>query len=229
MNIQQAVSRKRHRLNAYWRIIMDSYLTVKQSASGEMIERKSRFIGTIKPVTTEEEAREFINSLKTKFYDANHNCFAFTLHKSGIMRYSDDGEPGGTAGIPMLEVLKKEKLWNTAVVATRYFGGIHLGAGGLVRAYTATAKLAIDSAVIVEMCLCTTFMLEIPYSLYERALIFTEENNGHVTDTDFTDNVTLTVKIKTNLLEAFTDALREFSNGKAEPVIIGEDFSAIGE
>ena len=124
---------------------MTEYKTIKEASSDEFIVKKSRFIGYVKPVKTQEEALEFINEIKTKHWDATHNVHAYCLREGGIRRFSDDGEPQGTAGIPSLDVLLKEEVVDCCVVVTRYFGGIMLGAGGLVRAYSHGAKIALDA------------------------------------------------------------------------------------
>ena len=126
---------------------MKDYITLNQRAQDEFVERKSRFIGTATPVSTQEEAIAFIDEMRSKYWDATHNVYAYIL-RDGTKRYSDDGEPQGTAGVPVLDVLQKEGLTDLCVVVTRYFGGILLGAGGLVRAYSHGAKIAVDAAGI---------------------------------------------------------------------------------
>ena len=130
-----------------------------------MIEKKSRFIATVQPVTAEEQALALIAAMRSKYYDASHNVYAYVIGSNNIMRYSDDGEPSGTAGIPVLEVLKKEELIDVAVVVTRYFGGTMLGAGGLIRAYGSSAKLGIDTGGIVVRTLCDVVHMKADYSL----------------------------------------------------------------
>ena len=129
---------------------MENYKTVKNDANAEFIEKKSRFIGYCRPVKSQDEAVNFINEIRSIHRQATHNVYAYILREDNIMRYSDDGEPAGTAGVPVLEVLKKENLTDIAVVVTRYFGGVLLGAGGLVRAYGKSAKLGVDAAVRIE-------------------------------------------------------------------------------
>ena len=143
------------------------YRTILNEASDEFIERKSRFIGYIKPVTTQEDAVSFINEIKSKHWDATHNVYAYILRDGQIRRYSDDGEPQGTAGIPVLDVLQKEGLTDCVVVVTRYFGGILLGGGGLVRAYSHAAKLAVDAAGVIKMSMCVRAECECDYGYYE--------------------------------------------------------------
>ena len=141
------------------------YKTIAHDAHAELVEKKSRFIAAVRPVTTEEQALEFIAAMRSKYYDASHNVYAYIIGVNNIMRYSDDGEPSGTAGIPALEVLKKEELIDVAVVVTRYFGGTMLGAGGLIRAYGSSAKLGIDAGGIVVRTLCDVVHIKADYSL----------------------------------------------------------------
>lgn len=155
-----------------------SFKTLHEIGREEIIINKSKFIGYAKPVNDEEEAIEFINEIKKKHSDATHNVYAYVIGKNdNIQRYSDDGEPSGTAGIPILDTIKKEELKNTVVVVTRYFGGIKLGAGGLVRAYIKSAKAGLESAKIVEKKLFQIVMIDIDYNL-----------NGKVENTLLTEN-----------------------------------------
>ena len=145
------------------------YRTIYTYGEEETIINKSRFIGYAMPIETEEEALEFIEKIKTKHRDATHNVYAYVLGKdSNAQRFSDDGEPSGTAGIPVLEVIKKENLRNVVVVVTRYFGGIKLGTGGLIRAYTRGAKIGLDAGTIVDMVLHSRIKIRIDYTLYGR-------------------------------------------------------------
>ena len=145
---------------------MNNYKSVHKEGRDEIIINKSRFIGTACPVESEEEALEFIDRIKKEFKDATHNVYAYVIgENSNIQRFSDDGEPSGTAGIPVLNVIKQENLRNVAVVVTRYFGGVLLGAGGLVRAYTKGAKIALDSGIIVDKNLFYDVSFKIDYTL----------------------------------------------------------------
>ena len=170
---------------------MESYRTVAARASDEFVERRSRFIGHARPVQTEEEAVAFIQELKSKHWDANHNVYAYILRAGNISRYSDDGEPQGTAGVPVLEVIRKSGVCDVAVVVTRYFGGILLGAGGLVRAYSHGAKLALDAAGIITMRLCAVCRCRCDYNQYGRVSAVVAGEGGKIQDTEFTDSVTL--------------------------------------
>lgn len=146
-------------------IISNNYKTIRGSATAEIVEKRSRFIASVKPVSTEEEAIEYLNALKQKYWDARHNVYAYVIRENNIMRYSDDGEPSGTAGVPVLEILKKEELCDVIVVVTRYFGGILLGTGGLVHAYSKAAKEGIEAAGTEEMILCREFRIKCDYNL----------------------------------------------------------------
>ena len=168
---------------------MDQYRTVKNEAEDEFVERRARFIGRVKPVKTEEDAVSFIRACKSKYWDASHTVYAYSLREGSVRRYSDDGEPQGTAGVPVLEVLQKSGVTDLVVVVTRYFGGVLLGAGGLVRAYSHGAKIALDAGRIITMALCQTAELVCDYNQYGRLLSLIPEAGGVVTDTQFTDVV----------------------------------------
>lgn len=203
---------------------MQAYTTIKAAASAEFIEKRSRFIGSIKPVSAGEEAADFIAGLKSKHYDATHNCSAYYL-RSGIQRYSDDGEPQGTAGIPILEVLRREIVVDAVIVVTRYFGGILLGAGGLVRAYSHAAKLAIDAAERLVMQPCTVFSLTVPYPLYDRVNSMIAQHGITVLESDFGASVTLRLRAPSAEIKKVTAGLTEFSGGQVIPAILGEVFA----
>lgn len=205
----------------------EAYDTVRGPAQCEFVEKRSRFIGYITPVGTAGEAADFLASIRARHHDARHNCHAFTLYDGGILRYSDDGEPQGTAGMPILEVIRREGLWNVAVVVTRYFGGILLGAGGLTRAYAHAAKLAVDAAERVSMCPCTRILLEAPYPQYERVLQLLQKHGAVVMDSVFTQSVTLDARLKTQALAGFEADLTEFSGGSIEVLERAEEFAAI--
>ena len=200
------------------------YRTIGRQASDEFIERKSRFIGYIKPVTTQEEAVAFINEIKSKHWDATHNVYAYILREGQVRRYSDDGEPQGTAGIPVLDVLLKENLTDCVVVATRYFGGTLLGAGGLVRAYSHTAKIAVDAGGIVTMKLCKILKVTCDYNFYGRLNSLIPESGGVIDDTEFADNVTVTFEMPVDIVPSFDAKLIDMSFGKFKSEEIGENF-----
>ncbi len=200
------------------------YRTVLNEANDEFIERKSRFIGYIKPVTTQEDAVAFINEIKSKHWDATHNVYAYVLREGQVRRYSDDGEPQGTAGIPVLDVLLKENVTDCVVVATRYFGGTLLGAGGLVRAYSHTAKLAVDAGKVITMKLCKVLKVTCDYNFYGRLNSLIPETGGVIDDSEFADNVTVTFKLPVDDVDAFEAKLVDMSFGKFHSEEIGEEY-----
>ena len=206
---------------------MTEYKTIKSASSDEFIVKKSRFIGYVKPVKTQEEALEFINEIKSKHWDATHNVYAYTLKEGGIRRFSDDGEPQGTAGIPSLDVLLKEEVVDCCVVVTRYFGGIMLGAGGLVRAYSHGAKIALDAGGIITMSLCKIVRVKSDYNFYGRLVPLICEEGGIVEDTQFTDNVEVTFRIPEDKVPFFESRLVDVSCGKFHSEVIDEKFCEI--
>ncbi len=193
---------------------MEEYKTVEFEADDFFIEKKSKFIGYVKPVKTQDEAVEFINSIKSKHWDATHNVYAYVLRQDNIQRYSDDGEPGGTAGVPMLDFLLKEGLTDLCVVGTRYFGGTLLGAGGLVRAYSHTSKIAVEAGHIITMAQCSVMSVSVEYSFYERMNILLSDFGANALDTQFADNVMIQFSIRENRVEQLQNKLTDISNGK---------------
>ncbi len=206
---------------------MDEYKTIEKRASDEFVVKRSRFIGHICPVTTQEQAIEFINEIKSKYWDATHNVYAYVLRDGQTRRYSDDGEPQGTAGIPTLEVLLKEGLTDCAVVVTRYFGGIMLGAGGLVRAYSQGSKTAVDAGGIITMALCSVLSVNCDYNFYGRLTSLIPECGGTVLDTEFSDGVKVKCRIPVSLRKEFDDRLIDLSFGKFKSESIDEAFAPI--
>lgn len=205
----------------------DSYFTVEAPARDEFVEKRSRFMGEIRPVTVEAEAAAFIAELKSKYWDASHNCSAYILRTGGIQRYSDDGEPQGTAGMPILEVVRREGLVDCAVVVTRYFGGTLLGAGGLVRAYTHAAKLAVDAAARAEICRCAEFSLAVAYPLYDRVNLTLQEAGAQVLASDFAEGVTVRALLRAKELENLSGRLTELSGGLVAPFDVEERFAPL--
>ena len=193
---------------------MNSYKTVRKAASDEYIVKKSRFIGHIAPVTTAEQALEFIAAVSKKHWDATHNVYAYILREGGIKRYSDDGEPQGTAGIPTLDVLEKSGVTDCAVVVTRYFGGIMLGAGGLVRAYSHSASIAVAAGGIVTRAMCARLKVTCDYYFYGKLSSLVPESGGVIEDTVFEDNVTLIFRLPLELVDGFNAKLIDVSNGR---------------
>ncbi|MEI6579138.1 MAG: YigZ family protein [Eubacteriales bacterium] len=201
------------------------YKTIAQEAQAEYIVKHSRFIGHIKPVTSAEQAIEFIAQVKTKHWDASHNVSAYVLRAGNIQRYSDDGEPQGTAGVPTLDVLLKEGLTDCAVVVTRYFGGVLLGAGGLVRAYSHSAKMAVDAGRIVTMSLCAVLTVNCDYNFFGKLSSMVPELGGFIEDTRFADDVTVTLRMPVTLLPIFDAKLIDCSLGRFKSEKIGEIFA----
>ena len=203
---------------------MTEYKTVKAPASAELIEKRSRFIGYCRPVTSQDEAIAFINEIKTKHWDATHNVYAYVVKDEGVSRYSDDNEPQGTAGIPTLDAIRKRGITDCAVVVTRYFGGTLLGAGGLVRAYSAAAKAAIDAAGERDMTLCCVCELCCSYTLYGKLPAMIARCGGSVDSSDFADEVRLTFHLPVDELPAFNKALSEESSGRLQAVEKEKEF-----
>lgn len=208
---------------------MKEYRTVEIENCDEFTEKKSRFIGYVKPVKTVEEATEFINKIKSKHWDATHNVSAYVLRENNIQRSSDDGEPSGTAGVPVLDVLLKEKLVDVCVVVTRYFGGVLLGSGGLIRAYSHGAKIAVESGNIITMAKCKILSLCVDYSFYDRLIIMLNDIGANIENTDFAENITVTFSLKEDYVSPLQDKLNEMSNGKYLIKETGEKFSKINE
>lgn len=205
---------------------MQSYLTIENIAFGEYEEKRSKFIATVKPVESEEEALSFIKEIKTKYWDARHNVFAYRL-SSGDARFSDDGEPHSTAGKPVLDIIGGRNLVNVCIVVTRYFGGILLGTGGLVRAYSESAKNAIDNARVIEMGLLGLFSIKCDYQQYNILLPFIENFGGNVTDTDFGADITVKFSLQDNKKEAFNISLTDRFFGRLTLCEEGKIFAKI--
>ena len=204
---------------------MEEYLVPTNFGEDEFYEKKSRFIGRVWPVETEDEALAKIQEMKKQHYDATHNCWAYII-KDGAVRFSDDGEPGGTAGMPMLQVLQREGLHNIVCVVTRYFGGILLGAGGLVRAYTKCAKIAVDAAGKSMKRVWTALYIPIPYSYYERVKLEIEAFGGILRDTQFGADIELEVLMPEAQAQPFLDRLTDLSAGTLEGMETGREYRA---
>lgn len=206
---------------------MTSYMMPAGCGSGEYTEKRSRFIGQLWPVESEAEALERIAAVKKEHYDARHNCFAYIVRETGTVRYGDDGEPQGTAGQPILAVLNGAELTNVCCTVTRYFGGVLLGTGGLVRAYTAAAKAALEDAGIQRMALWHSELIRCPYPMFERIRRLLETQEAVVEDTDYGADITLHVLILAERADAFADALRELSAGSIVPEHTGEKYCGV--
>ncbi|CEH35675.1 YigZ family protein [Romboutsia lituseburensis] len=203
---------------------MSTYKTLHDFGSDEIIIEKSTFIGYAKPIKTEEEAVEFVNEIKKKHKDATHNVWAYTVGKNmNIQRYSDDGEPQGTAGIPTLEVIKKEDLRDVVVVVTRYFGGIKLGAGGLVRAYTKGAKVGLEVAKIIEKVMYQEVKIKIDYNQLGKIQNEIMNMGYFVKDTIYEDNVEMIVYSRISEVDSLTSRMVDITSATAE-IVLGEEF-----
>ena len=204
---------------------MDEYLVPTDFGEDEFVEKKSRFIGRVWPVETEEEALSCIAEMKKQHYDATHNCWAYVI-RDGAVRFSDDGEPGGTAGMPMVQVLQKEQLYNVVCVVTRYFGGTLLGAGGLVRAYTKGAKIAIDAAGKSMKRVWSVIYLPCPYNFYERIKLEIAAFDGVLRDTQFGAEVELEILIARDRAQSFLDRIVDMTAGTVEGMETGQEYRA---
>lgn len=201
-----------------------NFKTIMKEAEIEEYIEKSRFIGYTKPVKTEEEAVEFIESIKKKHRDATHNVPVYLIGpKFDIQRYSDDGEPSGTAGVPILSMLKNEGITDIAIVVTRYFGGIKLGTGGLVRAYTSAAKNAIFESDVVEMVSYKIVELDLDYTLHGSVLNFISMNSRYIIkDTEFTEKVLMKICVEEPMLDEFTSKIVDLTNSRCKITVADE-------
>ena len=204
---------------------MDEYLVPTGYGEDEFTEKKSRFIGRVWPVETEEEALACIQAMKKQHYDATHNCWAYVI-KDGPMRFSDDGEPGGTAGNPMMQVLQRENIYNVCCVVTRYFGGILLGAGGLVRAYTKGAKIAVDAAGKSMKRVWSVLYIPCPYTYYERVKLEVAAFGGIIRDTQFAAEVELEILVAQADAGPFVDKITDMTSGTVEGMEIAQEYRA---
>ena len=189
------------------------YKTIARRCEARFIEKKSEFIGYLCPVQTEEQAVAFIEEIRAMHRKATHNCYAYILRENNAARHSDDGEPGGTAGVPIYEVLRKEGLTDVCCVVTRYFGGVLLGAGGLVRAYTKGAKDAVDAAQIKCMAEAVKLAVTVDYGLYGRLAQVFADFDARVEDEQFADNVRIVLHIRAENSQKLTDKLVDVCNG----------------
>lgn len=203
-----------------------SYTTIRDRARAEIVEKKSRFIASAAHVETEEEALAFIDEIKTENRMARHNVYAYVLREGGRVRYTDDGEPQKTAGLPTLEVITHAGLTDIVVVTTRYFGGILLGTGGLVRAYTEAAQASIAAAETVMVSRCIDIRLTVPYTLYEQVLHNAGSCEAKVQQTDFADEVSLSFRMLEGTEDGFVEKLTELTRGQV-PIVISDPFDAV--
>lgn len=199
-----------------------SYKTVKNISEFTIVEKKSEFIGYCAPVKTEEEAVAFVNSIKKKHSDARHNVYAYVLREGFAQRFSDDGEPHGTAGMPVLDSIRKADLTDVAVVVTRYFGGILLGTGGLVRAYTAAAAGAIKDAGVAEVGDFAILEIKANYSDYQKIMPLISAVNAKIEDSDFGTDVIMKIMVRDEQADGFTANLIETTNGRVAATKVGQ-------
>ena len=194
-----------------------SYRTIRKEASDEMTEKKSRFIATARPVWTDGEAAEFIDRVRKQYRDATHNVYAYLLRDGRVERFSDDGEPGGTAGVPILDVMKKEGLTDVAVVVTRYFGGILLGAGGLVRAYGKAGRLGLLAAGIATLAPCRLLELRCAYDQYGKLDYYVKSGGWRQDETVYDDAVTLRFWVPAEDADRVARELVDLTGGASVP------------
>ena len=195
---------------------MSGYLAPFEDGESEFVEKRSRFISHLWRVETEAEARARIEEMKKKYYDARHNCWCYLLKEGGVVRYSDDGEPQGTAGMPILDVLRRENITNVCCVVTRYFGGVLLGTGGLVRAYTKSAQLGLEAAGINQMSRYSVLLITCPYSLLGVVQNILPEHDCVVEETDYAADVTLTVTLPEGGEALLEQALKDATSAGVE-------------
>ncbi len=205
----------------------ESYTTLYKDGEYEFTEKRSRFIGYAKRVETEKEALDFVSSIKSLHKTATHNVFAYTLREGNLQRYSDDGEPQGTAGLPVLDVLSRGEITDAAIVVTRYFGGTLLGTGGLVRAYSLAAAKAVENAEIAVMRTCSVFELFCDYPDYDRLVALLPSLGAKIAESDFSDRVRLIITLMKEQSEELLVKVRELTRGKGEPRLIEEKFVPI--
>lgn len=199
------------------------YFTIKDETSARFEEKKSIFIGHVKRVYNEDDAKEFISKIRGEHKEARHNVYAYVIGENmGIQRYSDDGEPQGTGGLPVLDVIKKNEITDVVLVVTRYFGGILLGKGGLVRAYSKGAALAVSEGGIVEKVKGTIIDIIIEYDMLGKVQYLFEQNLWHIENIDYTDKVKLNMYCPSDILELVQNGVMETTNGKGE-IIVGDE------
>ena len=205
---------------------MSEYFIPAGAGEAEFVEKRSSFLGHVRYVETEDEAKAFVTEMKKKFYDARHNCWCYII-KDGAVRYSDDGEPQGTAGIPMLEVLKREGVTNVVCVVTRYFGGVLLGTGGLLRAYTKSAKDALDAAGICVVRRWVKAEIACSYAMLERLKTECTASGGVVADIEYSADVCLKLLLPEDKADAFSQRTADVTAGASELEITGEEFKPV--
>lgn len=200
------------------------YKTIKQQSQARFTEKKSEFIGYASPVQTEENAITFIESIKSMHRRAKHNVYAYSIRENNIIRYSDDGEPQGTAGVPVLDMMRKNDITDTVIVVTRYFGGILLGTGGLVRAYSQAAKFALENGLITTMRYFSNLSIVCEYSVFGKISALILNFSGFIDDTAFSDIVSVKCHIPIENVKSLFEKIREATGGNAIISTMGESF-----
>lgn len=196
--------------------MLEKYKTVYEGGEGEIVEKKSRFIATVRPVSTEEEALAFIEEMKKKYWDARHNCYVYSVGKNReYTRCSDDGEPSGTAGRPMLDVILGEDIYNVAAVVTRYFGGVLLGTGGLVRAYSKSLQEGLAASTVIEKVYGISMEVITDYTGIGKIQYIAGERQISILDSEYTDKVVLKLLVPNSETDAVQKAITEGTNGRA--------------
>ena len=205
-----------------------AYRAVYEGKTGEIVEKKSRFIATVFSVESEEEALEIVAKMKKKYWDARHNCYAYVIGDNNqVQRFSDDGEPSQTAGKPILDVLLAEQIHNVLVVVTRYFGGTLLGTGGLVRAYSKATKMGLDNSVLVDKVFGTELKIRLDYSGTQKVKHIISQLGVYTIDTIYSDVVEEIVVASDEKLVNLKEQIKEVTNGKAEFEVINSGYFAI--
>ena len=205
---------------------MTEYYIPAAEGEAEFVEKRSSFLGHVRMVETEEDAKAFVQAVKKEHYDARHNCWCYSI-KDGPTRYSDDGEPQGTAGVPMLEVFQRQNITNFVCVVTRYFGGILLGAGGLLRAYTKSAKDALDAAGVAVVRRWVEMGIPCSYSLFERLRLETVAFDGIITDIEYAADVTIMALIPEEKADDFAARIFDMTGGTVSVIPLGEEFRPV--
>ena len=200
----------------------DGYFAPLKAGGAELTEKRSRFIASVRRVQSEEEARRFIDDTKSKYHDARHTCWCYIIREGGVVRYSDDGEPKGTAGVPMLEVFLKGNITDVCCTVTRYFGGVLLGPGGLVRAYSSAARDALQSAGVGEWRYRDILELLCPYNLFDKIKSELQRANGIIEETGYGEKITLRALFEREETVSFSEKLAELTAGTVTGKIVGE-------
>lgn len=195
--------------------MLEEYITIEEKNEAELVIKKSQFIANIFPISTEQDFKEKMKLIKKKYHNAKHNVFAYRL-ANGTERYSDDGEPAGTAGVPILDILRGNDYYDVLIVVTRYFGGILLGTGGLVKAYSDVSKLVIEKTKTEVKRLAVQYNIVVPYNEYNTVLHYCSKKGFDITDSHFSDTVLMKIRVNYGKMEEFTKELTEILDGKVD-------------